>query len=62
VIQDNVYIGAVAKILGKVVVGSGSIVGANAVVVKYVPPKSIVGGVPAKIIRENIEISDYETL
>lgn len=62
VIHDNVYIGAGAKILGKVVIESGSIIGANAVVVRDVPPRSIVGGIPAKLIRENIELNDYETI
>jgi len=43
-----------------VTVGSGSIVGANAVVVKDVPPRSIAAGVPARIIRNDIDIADYE--
>jgi serine O-acetyltransferase len=61
-IGNNVYVGAGAKILGGVTVGTGSIVGANAVVVKDVPARSMVAGVPARIIRENIEISDYEQI
>lgn len=62
VIGDNVYIGAGAKILGGIRIGNGSIVGANAVVVKDVPSRCIVGGVPARVIKENIEISDYEQI
>lgn len=50
VIGDNVYIGAGACILGPVTIGNGSIVGANSVVTKDVPPYCIVAGVPAKVI------------
>lgn len=46
---DNVTIGAGAKVLGPVVIGKGSAVGANAVVTKDVPPHSIAVGIPAKI-------------
>src|SRR5260221_1303024 len=48
-IQDNVKIGAGAKIIGKVNVGNNSKVGANAVVVKDVPDNCTVVGVPAYI-------------
>ncbi len=58
-IEDNVFIAAGAKILGDIVVGEGSVVGANAVVIRSVPPRSIVGGVPARIIRQNINVEDY---
>lgn len=51
IIKDNVSIGAGAKIIGKVIIGENSIVGANAVVVNDVPPGCVVGGVPAKIIK-----------
>lgn len=44
---DRVTIGAGAKVLGPVVIGSDSAVGANAVVVKDAPPESIVTGIPA---------------
>ncbi|HEX3731360.1 MAG TPA: serine O-acetyltransferase EpsC [Mycobacteriales bacterium] len=46
-IGNGVIIGAGARILGPVVIGAGSSVGANAVVVKDAPPDSIVVGVPA---------------
>jgi len=49
-IGDRVFIGAGAKILGRVIVGEGARIGANAVVVHDVPPWSTVGGVPAKVI------------
>ncbi len=44
VIEDGVYIGAGAKILGKVCVGRGATVGANAVVTRDVPPNMTVVG------------------
>ena len=50
IIEDNVWIGDKATILAGVKIGFGSIVGANSVVTKDVPPYSIVGGVPAKIL------------
>lgn len=50
-IGNNVTIGAGAKVIGKVTVGDNSIIGANAVVVKDVPPRAVVGGVPAKILK-----------
>ncbi|MCF6277335.1 MAG: acyltransferase [Anaerolineales bacterium] len=51
VIEDNVWIGAGAIILSGVRVGAGAIVAAGAVVTKDVMPKTIVGGVPAKSIK-----------
>ena len=38
-----------------VTIGEGSVIAANATVTKDVPPRSFVGGSPAKIIKENIE-------
>ncbi|MCB0171555.1 MAG: serine O-acetyltransferase [Anaerolineae bacterium] len=52
-IEDGVVIGAGAKILGPIVVGRGSRIGANAVVIKPVPPNSVVVGVPGKIIKRD---------
>jgi serine O-acetyltransferase len=48
---DNVVVGAGAKILGAIEIGSGSRIGANAVVVKPVPPDSVVVGVPGQIVK-----------
>jgi len=50
-IQDKVWIGFNAIILKGVTLGEGAIIGAGSVVTKDVPPYSIVGGNPAKIIR-----------
>lgn len=51
VIEDDVWIGHGAAILKGVTVGRGSIIAAGAVVTKDVPSYSVVGGVPAKMIR-----------
>lgn len=50
-IGDRVTIGAGAKVLGPIEVGHDSRIGANAVVVKAVPPHSVVVGVPGQVIR-----------
>ncbi|MDB4575811.1 sugar O-acetyltransferase [bacterium] len=52
VIKDNVWIGAGAYILQGVVIGDGAVVAAGSVVTKNVPSKTLVAGVPAKVIRE----------
>ncbi len=49
-LEDNVVVGAGAKILGAITVGANSRVGANAVVVKPVPPNSVVVGVPGQVV------------
>lgn len=48
-IGNNVVIGAGATVLGPVVVGEGSRIGAGSVVVKDVPPNSVVVGVPGRV-------------
>lgn len=58
-IGSDVYIGAGAKILGPINIGSNCIIGANAVVVRDVPDGSLVAGVPAKIIKSGILLSDH---
>lgn len=50
-IGNNVWIGDKATILSGVTIGEGAIIGANAVVTKDVPAYTIVGGIPAKIIK-----------
>jgi serine O-acetyltransferase len=51
-IGDRVYVGAGAKIIGKVRVGNDVMIGCNAVVVKDVPAGATVGGVPARVINQ----------
>lgn len=55
VIGDNVTITCGAKILGDIHIGNNVTVGANAVVIRDVPDHCVVGGVPAKIIKQTIE-------
>ena len=47
---DEVVVGAGAKILGAIAIGENSRIGANAVVVKSVPPNSVVVGVPGEVV------------
>lgn len=51
VIEDNVTIGACACIIGGVTVGHDSVIGAHAVILKDVPPCSVVVGNPAKVVK-----------
>jgi acetyltransferase-like isoleucine patch superfamily enzyme len=51
VIGDNVWIGNNVIIRGPLVIGDGAVIAANAVVMKDVPPATIVAGVPAKAIK-----------
>lgn len=51
IIEDDVWIGAGSIILPGVNIGKGSIIAAGSVVNKDVPPYSITGGIPAKVIK-----------
>jgi serine O-acetyltransferase len=57
-IEDDVIIGAGAKVLGNVVLGKGCIIGANSVVLKSVPAYTVVVGVPAQIIKRSKPVDD----
>lgn len=52
-IENNVFIGAGAKILGPIVVGEGAKIGANAVVLKDVEPYTTVVGIPAYPVKKS---------
>jgi len=51
-ISSDVWIGPGARIFGDIRVGSNCVIGANSVVTKNIPDNCVVGGVPAKIIKE----------
>lgn len=52
-LEANVVVGAGAKVLGAITIGSNSRIGANAVVVKPVPANSVVVGVPGEVIARS---------
>jgi acetyltransferase-like isoleucine patch superfamily enzyme len=54
VIGDHVWIGLNATILKGVNVGEGSVIAANSLVNKDVPPYTLVGGIPARVLKENV--------
>lgn len=55
IIEDDVLIGAGVTILPGVTIGKGAIIGAGAVVNRNVDPFTIVGGVPAKFIKNRVK-------
>lgn len=63
VIEDDVWVGANVTILKGVTIGRGSIVAAGAVVTKSFPPYSVIGGVPARLLKRRFsdeEIARHE--
>lgn len=62
VIGNDVWIGYEAMILAGVTIGDGAIIAARAVVTQDVPPYTIVGGVPAKPIRQRFDPEIIEAL
>lgn len=58
-IGRNCFIGGRSLILPGVEIGDNCVVGAGSVVTKSVPPRSIVAGNPAKVIRSDIEVGEY---
>ncbi len=59
VIGDNVYIGAGAKIIGNIKIGNNVVIGANSVVITDIPDNCVAVGMPAKVIKEGIDINNY---
>lgn len=57
IIEDNLWIGEKTSILPNVTIGYGAIIAANSVVTKDVPPYTIVGGNPARIIK-NLKLNN----
>jgi virginiamycin A acetyltransferase len=62
VIGNDVWIGRGAKILGGITIGDGAVVAAWSVVTKSVPPYTIVGGVPARVLRPRFPQEIVESL
>lgn len=56
IIGNNVYVGTGAKVLGDIKICDRVLIGANAVVIQDVPSDCVVAGVPAKIIKRNVDI------
>lgn len=54
-ICDHVWLCSGCTIMPGVTIGEGAVVAANSVVTKDVPPRTLVGGNPAKVIKENVE-------
>jgi serine O-acetyltransferase len=54
-LEDNVVVGAGAKVLGAITIGKGSRIGANAVVVKSTPSNSVIIGVPGQVLIRSHE-------
>ena len=52
IIGADAWIGTGAVILPDITIGEGAVVGANSVVTKSVPPYMIVGGIPARVLKE----------
>lgn len=65
VIEDDVWTGANVTILKGVTIGRGSVIAAGSVVTKSFPPYSIIGGVPARLIKMRFtpeQIAEHERL
>ena len=58
-IGDYVYIAAGARVLGPIKVGDHVFIAPNAVVIHDVADHTIVGGIPAKVLKEDIDVRDY---
>lgn len=54
-LENDVVIGAGAKVLGPIVIGQGVRIGSNAVVLKEVPPGMTVVGVPGRVVTRTVE-------
>lgn len=59
VIERNVWIAACVTIIGGVTIGENAVVGAGSVVTKDVPPNTLVGGNPARVIRSISEDQEH---
>lgn len=58
-IGDGCLLSSGAVILGPIKIGKNCVVGANAVVTKDFSDNSVIGGIPARVLKDNININDY---
>ena len=59
-LEDHVVVGAGAQVLGPITIGAHSRIGANSVVVKDVPPHSVVVGIPGRTKARNGDMPETE--
>ena len=64
VIGDRVYIGPGAAVLGPIEIGDDALIGANAVVIRSVPPRAVVVGNPARLIsmKGSFDLISYPSM
>ena len=62
IVENDVWIGTDAKILGGVTIHNGVVVAAGSIVTKDVPPYAIVAGIPARIVRYRFTEKEIESL
>lgn len=58
-IEENTIISTGAKILGPINIGKNCVIGANTVVLNSIPDNCVAVGIPARIIKRNINTADY---
>lgn len=58
VVEEDVWIGCNVTLLFGITIGRGSVIAAGAVVTKSCPPYSLIGGVPAKVIKIRMSIDE----
>ena len=59
-LEDNVVVGAGAKVLGPITVGAGARIGSNAVITHDVPENGTVVGVPGRLVRQHKDEDDKD--
>lgn len=62
IVGNDVWIGFEAVILSGVTIGDGAVIGSRAVVTRDVPPYTVVGGLPARVIHRRFDEQTIETL
>jgi serine O-acetyltransferase len=52
ILGNRIYVGVGSRLIGRIEIGDGSVIGVNAVVTKDLPPNSVAAGIPAKILSQ----------